>query len=373
MTVRIRPIPAWWRDNPEGRKWLCEIYFRWPDDTPHRERVLAPTDSKSAADRWGQDRERLLLKQGKERTLTPPKDIPTLADFWPRVLSDHYEAERKKASTIDSVKRDFRVHLEGRLGRKRLDQLTDSDIAAIKGALRDQSAKTANNVLSTLSVILTKAVEWNVLKEKPCRVELLPIHKKEMPWYEVPVYRQLVEAARRISSNHLVLVLLMGSAGLRLGEVIALRWRDVDFERGLLVIENAIWHGVESSPKGGRGRKVPMTKELKAALEEHPRVEGVDGEGRVLYSFKSALLSDTTVWNWIGEVEKEAGLKKTGRAHIFRHSFCSHLALAGAPAKAIQELAGHANIMTTEKYMHLSPANRKNAIGLLEGLQSAGE
>lgn len=364
MTVKVRS---------QGDRWLCEIYFRWPDYSIYRERVFAPATSKSGAERWGQDRERLLLKQGKEATLAPPTDAPTLAEFWPRVLSDHYEAERKKASTIDSVKRDFRVHLEGRFGRKRLDQFADSDVAAIKGALRDRSAKTANNILSTLSVILTKAVEWNVLKEKPCKVELLPLHKKEMPWYEASTYRQIVEAARRLSSNHLVLVLLMGSAGLRRGETIALRWKDVDLERGTLHIENAIWKGIEDSPKGGRFRKVPMTKELKAALEEHPRVEGEDGEDRVLYSFNHVPLTKAIIRNWVYQVEKEAGLEVTGRAHIFRHSFCSHLALAGAPAKAIQELAGHSDLATTQKYMHLSPANRKNAIGLLEGLQSAGE
>lgn len=50
---------------------------------------------------------------------------------------------------------------------------------------------------------------------------------------------------------------------------------------------------------------------------------------------------------------------------VFRHTFCSHLAMAGVPAKAIQELAGHADLKTTLRYMHLSPANRKNAIDTL--------
>ena len=57
--------------------------------------------------------------------------------------------------------------------------------------------------------------------------------------------------------------------------------------------------------------------------------------------------------------------------HILRHSFCSHLAMRGAPARAIQELAGHQDLGTTQRYMHLSPAALDAAIRLLEtGLET---
>ena len=64
--------------------------------------------------------------------------------------------------------------------------------------------------------------------------------------------------------------------------------------------------------------------------------------------------------------------------HILRHSFCSHLAMRGAPARAIQELAGHQDLATTQRYMHLSPAALDAAIRLLETgdqdeLRSRGE
>jgi site-specific recombinase XerD len=53
--------------------------------------------------------------------------------------------------------------------------------------------------------------------------------------------------------------------------------------------------------------------------------------------------------------------------HILRHTFCSHLAMRGAPARAIQELAGHQDLATTQRYMHLSPAALDAAIRLLDG------
>jgi site-specific recombinase XerD len=52
--------------------------------------------------------------------------------------------------------------------------------------------------------------------------------------------------------------------------------------------------------------------------------------------------------------------------HVLRHTFCSHLAMRGAPARAIQELAGHQDLSTTQRYMHLSPAAIEGAIRLLD-------
>lgn len=52
--------------------------------------------------------------------------------------------------------------------------------------------------------------------------------------------------------------------------------------------------------------------------------------------------------------------------HILRHTFCSHLAMRGAPARAIQQLAGHQDLKTTQRYMHLSPAAVQGAIQLLD-------
>jgi len=62
---------------------------------------------------------------------------------------------------------------------------------------------------------------------------------------------------------------------------------------------------------------------------------------------------------------RRANLRGTG-PHILRHTFCSHLAMRGAAPKAIQELAGHRDLSTTLRYMHLSPAAKESAIRLLE-------
>ena len=86
-----------------------------------------------------------------------------------------------------------------------------------------------------------------------------------------------------------------------------------------------------------------------------------------------AHLSSRIVRNWMTQAQRRAGLETTGGIHVLRHTFCSHLAIAGVAAKAIQELAGHADLKTTMRYMHLSPANRTAAIDALGRLYEVGE
>ena len=72
---------------------------------------------------------------------------------------------------------------------------------------------------------------------------------------------------------------------------------------------------------------------------------------------------------WVRRAARRAQIKNKG-VHVLRHPFCSHLAMRGAPARAIQELAGHANITTTHRYMHLSPAAIEGAIRRLDQPQT---
>lgn len=361
--------------RPRGKNWQYDISFTWPEGGAFRERKNAPVESKSAALRWAQAREVALLSAGKAAYETKPEaPVDTLAGFWPRFVKGHYEADRHKPSTIDAAETIYKLHLEPCLGSRRLNDITNSDVAALKGSLADKAPKTVNNVLSILSRALRAAVEWGDIKILPCKIGLLKAPKTSMSWYEVHEYRRLVDAAAKISTGHLVLVLLAGSAGLRRGEIRALKWTDLDLARRQIRVDRSLWKKEETVPKGGRGRLVPMTPELAAALQAHKHL----ASDRVLVD-----LSNRGVRNMLGSAMRRAGLavasadgknkRDIGAIHKLRHTFCSHLAAAGAPAKAIQELAGHADLSTTQRYMHLSPADRDGAMGMLAGYYVGGE
>src|SRR4029079_12311968 len=120
-------------------------------------------------------------------------------------------------------------------------------------------------------------------------------------------------------------------------------------------------------PKGGRSRQLPMTQRLTAALRgvRHLR------SGRVLVLDDGTSITRDRVIKAIRGAQRVAGIDQG--VHILRHTFCSHLAMKGAPARAIQELAGHADLSTTPRYMQLSPAATEDAIRLLDGRQSGLE
>ncbi len=98
----------------------------------------------------------------------------------------------------------------------------------LKRNLEAKSPKTVNNVLAVLSVLLQKAVEWEVIERMPCSVKLLPVPKGSTAFHDFDEYERLVEAARALDPRTHLIVLLGGEAELRCGEMIALEWGDVD-------------------------------------------------------------------------------------------------------------------------------------------------
>src|SRR5258705_10682643 len=101
----------------------------------------------------------------------------------------------------------------------------------------------------------------------------LKVPKASMAFHGFDDYEKLVHAAG-IDMNTSVLVLLGGDAGLRLGEMMALEWSDVDLHRRQLTVQHSDWKGHVTTTKGGRLRHVPMTERLGAALKVLPHLRG---------------------------------------------------------------------------------------------------
>ncbi len=360
MTVRVR------RYRQGGFE--VDIRFVWPDGTPYRERKKAPVSSRTAATRWGEAREAELLRAGPAaRTLQlpqpqEPKEVPTLRIFRDRYIEGYVDANRQKASTKAAVNRILRLHLEPHLGETRLDQVSDEQVQQLKGRLSKHSPKTVNNVLSVLTGMLRVAVKWRVIDRMPVDVDLLNVPPPAFRFYEFDDYARLVEAAAKVDKRAHVMVLLGGDAGLRRGEIISLRQHHVDLKRQQVTIALSDWEGIEDSPKGGRSRVVPMTRALSAALQGNRHLRG----DRVLYGDEGLPVSPNVLRRWMAASQHRAGLAVDGGLHPLRHTFCSHLAMRGAPPKTIQELAGHTSLTTTMRYMHLSPDARREAIELLD-------
>src|SRR5262249_48779414 len=145
--------------------WEIDLRVQLPNGHRHRERHFQTSISKSAAKRWGENRERHLVQHGLPQ---PTKEGPTLEQFKDRFLEGSARANRQKPSGIAAKETILNIHLVPLLGSKRLDAITTEDVQRLKRALKDRTPKTVNNVLSVLNVMLKKAIEWDVIERMPC-------------------------------------------------------------------------------------------------------------------------------------------------------------------------------------------------------------
>ncbi len=356
MSVKIRPY--------RRGGWEVDITVRLADGTRFRERSRATVSSQTAALRWGEQRERHLLLHGRPQV---QKEVPTLNEFAPRFIDEYARANRQKPSGISNKQVVLRTHLLPSLGAKRLDHIATNDIERLKFELRSKSPKTVNNVLTCLSKLLKVAVEWGEMDRMPCVVRLLKTPTGSAIFWDFDEYVRLVAAAEQVDTATLVTVLLGGDAGLRAGEMRALEWSDLDFVKRQIRVERSEWQGEVTSTKGNRVRYVPMTTRLSKALQRHRHLRG----SRVLCDASGKPISANGLSYLLERATRKSGLatgrkpKKAG-PHKLRHTFCSHLAMRGAPARAVQELAGHRDLSTTQRYMHLSPLAIEQAIQMLE-------
>lgn len=359
MTVTVRPY--------KRGGWEVDIVLTFPGRPKVRQRKKCPLPTKAAARRWGEDRERQLIQhmsstdpdaEGKDDLPgVSTKEVPTLAAFIPRYMEGYCKANRERPSTISRKESNVNAHLLPKLGHKRLDRITSEDLQALKASMDKMAPVSANTILKLLQNILNVAAEWKVIKSVPVKIKKLRQPDKEVDFYDFDAYDKLVEAAGKIDTETLLVVLLGGEAGLRRGEIIALEWSDVDLPRRVLTIARSEYRGHVTETKGHRFRTVPIREPLAAALKAHRHLKGP----RVLYSCGIKTPGESTIRLWLAEAQKAAGLKVKG-PHTLRHTFCSHLAMSGTPPRVIQKLAGHQSIVTTERYMHLSPVSLEEAM-----------
>jgi integrase len=165
-------------------------------------------------------------------------------------------------------------------------------------------------------------------------------------------------------------VLLAGDAGLRLGEIIALRPKDLDLSCRLVHVNTTVWHEQRTLPKGGEPRTLPMSNRLVAALQgldlTRPDVinrNSAHGQGQC---------TPDAIANLIKRAARHAGLGHV-HAHLLRHTFATRLLSCGVDVRTVQHLMGHHDIKTTQTYLHLFRGADRRAIDALETATSVNE
>lgn len=341
---------------------------RWGIDVEvgnRRLRLRSPENSRQGAlAHEAHIRKKLLWQQQHPEEAIKP---PTFAEFVPEWL-DTYVRANNKPSEIYAKESRLRVHLVPFFGHLRLNEITGLWIERYKSLKVKEGLhpKTVNNQLAILSKCLRIAEEWKLLDEAP-RVRLLrKIPLPEIRFLSHDECRRILDAA--VGTTWWTMILIALHAGLRRCEILALRHEDIDLERQQLHVRRSFSRDVLSSPKNYRSRVVPLSRTLHAALSRLER-----GDGYVFTDAAGAPWNGAPASWQLCRIGRRAGVPAKGDLgwHTLRHSFASHLAMAGVPLLMIKDLLGHGTIEMTMRYAHLAPSALAHAVTPLETLGSA--
>jgi integrase len=155
------------------------------------------------------------------------------------------------------------------------------------------------------------------------------------------------------------LVRVAAFTGLRLGELLALRWRDVDFEQSVLTISRAMSAGVETTTKSGRFRRVPLPAQASEALQRLLRRGDFTAPNEFVFVDRVGRpLNSVTIRKRFKQAQDVIEARPL-RFHDLRHTYGSLLAAAGVDLVTIKETMGHSALSTTGRYLHARPASEQ--------------
>lgn len=351
------------RERASGDRWMV----KWRDAAGQHQRVLGKVWTGRGKPAGGYLTKRTaqhaldeILADARRGQLLPPLrpsggvSFADAAAEWLRYVEHD---RRRRPSTV----RDYRIVVDRvlvpALGEAPLDAITSGHIDAFRVALVEEgrlSPRTINKYLALIHGILKRAQRvYGLSANAAAGVERQPARRSgDFDVLSAAEVEALVRAAN--SPQDAALFATAAYAGLRLGELRALRWRDVDFEKRLIHVRRSYVERAEDAPKSGRVRSVPMIDQVATVLDGLSRREWFVGENDLVFcNDVGDHFDDSALRRRFYTARSGAGLKRI-RFHDLRHTFGT-LAVQVFPLSDVKAYMGHADIATTMIYVHHVP------------------
>jgi integrase len=301
------------------------------------------------------------------------QDRLTLAEA-ARLYERHLEStgkprsgQKRKRTTLAAVESAFRVWLDPHLGDRALDSVTAADVENLKAAMEDADLgpKSIRNYMGTLSALYRFAIH-----PKRGWARANPVDEIELPALEqsdeirhlsVQEVEALASAAVKGEYQALDLALYLTAAmtGLRQGELLALRWSDVDWGAQRIRVRRSYVLGAFDTPKSRRGsRSVPMSKRVARELDRWHQTTQHGGEKALVFAEPATgeVLRRRALMRRYHRALKAAQLDESHRFHDLRHTFGTRMASAGVDMRRLQVMMGHRDLKTTLIYADYVPS-----------------
>lgn len=333
---------------PDGRQVQKKIGPAWTE----RGRPAAGFFTKRTAEAWLRD------VQDQARAGTLPGMVrtnATVADACSEWLRYSEEERSCSPNTMRSRRSTVRVHIVPALGDWALEDVTTRDVEAWRTGLRvTLSTRSKNKLTTELHGIFKRAKRvWGLPSNPVEDVELL----RERPRVDFEVYspEEVLALVRSAASEQDAAIFLTAAfTGLRRGELVALRWRDVDFTGSLIRVRRSYSYGGLTVPKSGKARAVPLAPEVAHALARLSTRPLWTGEDDLVFPGETGDFLDGSALRRRYLVAQQLAGIKALRFHDLRHTFGTRM-IAVADIVRVKEWMGHADIETTMRYLHFAP------------------
>jgi integrase len=341
--------PVWYAKYrlPDGRQVQKKIGPAWGE----RGRPPVGWFTKRTAEAWLRD----VLDQARRSTL--PGMVRTGATFadaaaeWLRFIE---EDRARKPSTLLDYRSALKAHLLPAFGALELESITPEQIDAWRRGLTGLSNRSKNKLLIQLHGIFRRAqMVWGLQANPLARVEKHPMRASgDIQVFSPEEVWALVRAAA--SEQDGAIFLTAAFTGLRMGELLALRWRDVDFAGATVRVRGSYAAGHLTTPKSGKVRAVPVAPDVATALAQLGRRDNWLGDDDLVFAGDAGgYLDGSALRRRYKEALGRAGLRPL-RFHDLRHTFGTRM-IANADIRRVQEWMGHADIQTAMRRLHYAP------------------
>lgn len=283
-----------------------------------------------------------------------------------------------KQTTYAKYSRILAAHIKGSIGNLKIANLKPLHIARFYAQKSETLApNTVRTIHNVISGSLTWAVKMGLIKKNPAENAELPKAKRRSfkVWSPVEI-RQFLEAAK--NRRHFPIYYLALMTGMRQGEILGLKWEDVDLENGVIHISrnwtmtDTVKQLAEGGKTEGARRSIDISQSVIDVLKEHKNKQakelqalGIDTDF-VFTNAKGELLHPTSIREFFQDAQKAAGVPVI-RFHDLRHTHASILLQKGVHPKIVSERLGHSSIsITLDIYSHLIPTIQKEAADAIE-------
>jgi integrase len=381
-------------------KW-GSYYGRWRTlDGRNVNRIVGPVRTPGSTDgltRAQAERAFRRLQDAEERTPRPARGqaTPTVDDVT-NSLRQKLALRGARRSYLEGCESMQRIHLSPRFGDTAVSDVTTAHVEALATAMlkSGRAPKTVRNVMTFLHSVFEEALDRGLIRENPVRratrpgrrrtgdvkadLQFLSVEELEAVLRAIPneTVIRLPDPTRRGRTGSApppppdvlgpvlrVVILTAAMTGLRQGELLGLRWRDVDWAVQRIRVRNTFVRG-EHSGEGkselSTRRSVPMTDRLAGELDSWSQRTAYHGDDDLVFAHPQTgnPLDRSKVTKRFKQACRDGGVRVI-RFHDLRHTFATRLAASGQPMRTIQEFLGHADSKTTQIYAHYAPSERE--------------